>query len=113
MAPEQMDPTIERLDWRTDVFALGAILYEICRRAGIRGSAQLATSRRSAKTRAHLQDCRRSPSTEGMRLEIPREVEDICMQAIAVDRSQRLETVRELANAIEEWIEGIQRSASA
>jgi serine/threonine-protein kinase len=46
------------------------------------------------------------PSQVDPRIEIPKEVEDICMQAIAVDRSKRLETVRELANAIEDWIEG-------
>ncbi|HEU4613051.1 MAG TPA: serine/threonine-protein kinase, partial [Kofleriaceae bacterium] len=106
MAPEQMDPAIDRLDWRTDVFALGAILYEIL--CGVPAfddarTSDLASVRNDA---AKIYTPPPPPSTRAGELEIPREVEDICMQAIAVDRDARLETVRELANAIEEWIEG-------
>lgn len=106
MAPEQMDPSIDRLDWRTDVFALGAIIYEI-----LCGQPAFGEARRSDIT-AHGGDSSqiyklpRPPSQVDPRIEIPKEVEDIVMQAIAVDRSNRLETVRELANAIEDWIEG-------
>jgi eukaryotic-like serine/threonine-protein kinase len=105
MAPEQMDPTIERLDWRTDVFALGAIIYEI-----LCGVAAFEEARSSDITAIGKDPSRiyKLPLTPSARtqVEIPREVEDICMQAIAIDRNQRLETVRELANAIDEWIEG-------
>ncbi|HEX5058961.1 MAG TPA: bifunctional serine/threonine-protein kinase/formylglycine-generating enzyme family protein, partial [Kofleriaceae bacterium] len=105
MAPEQMDPKIERLDWRTDVFALGAIIYEI-----LCGLPAFKDARNSDVTAVGKDPARiyKTPELPSLKtaVEIPREVEEICMQAIAVDREQRLETVRELANAIEEWIEG-------
>ena len=106
MAPEQMDTSIERLDWRTDVFALGAILYEIlCGQPAFdqqRGSETAAL----AKDPMQVYSAPPQPSTRTSGIEIPREVEDVVMHAIAIDRDKRLETVRELANAIEEWIEG-------
>ncbi|HSD89008.1 MAG TPA: bifunctional serine/threonine-protein kinase/formylglycine-generating enzyme family protein [Kofleriaceae bacterium] len=106
MAPEQMDPSIERLDWRTDVFALGAIIYEIL--CGVPAFAEARTSDITALTNEpkRIYKTPLAPSVRDPRLEIPREVEDTCMQAIAVERDKRLETVRELANAIEDWIEG-------
>jgi eukaryotic-like serine/threonine-protein kinase len=105
MAPEQMDPTIERLDWRTDVFALGAIIYEIL--CGIPAFEEARSSDITAigKDPTRIYKLPLPPSTR-TQVEIPREVEEICMQAIAIDRNNRLETVRELANAIDEWIEG-------
>ncbi len=101
-----MDASIERLDWRTDVFALGVILYEIL--SGTRAFEDARTSDVTAvgKDPARLYKTPAPPSVRTAGLEIPKEIEDICMQAIAVDRNQRLETVRELSNAIEEWIEG-------
>src|SRR5690606_21063803 len=106
MAPEQMDTSIERLDWRTDVFALGAILYEIlCGEPAFdqqRGSQTAAL----AKDPMDVYTLPSLPSTRVTGIEIPREVEDVVMSAIAIDRNKRLETVRELANAVEEWIEG-------
>ncbi|HEY5945800.1 MAG TPA: bifunctional serine/threonine-protein kinase/formylglycine-generating enzyme family protein, partial [Kofleriaceae bacterium] len=105
MAPEQMDPTIDRLDWRTDVFALGAIIYEILCGVPAFEEARNADVTAVGKDPARIYQLPARPS-ERVSVEIPPEVEDICMQAIAADRNQRLETVRELANAIEEWIEG-------
>ncbi len=107
MAPEQMDPTIERLDWRTDVFALGAIIYEILCGTPAFDEARSSDITSIGKDPKRIYKLPPPPSTRvSSGVEIPREVEDICMQAIAVDRDGRLETVRELANAIEEWIEG-------
>jgi serine/threonine protein kinase/formylglycine-generating enzyme required for sulfatase activity len=106
MAPEQMDPAIERLDWRTDVFALGAILYEILCGIPAFEEARTSTAATLDNEGARIYSAPPPPSSRAPGFEIPREVEDICMQAIAVERDQRLETVRELANAIEEWIEG-------
>jgi serine/threonine-protein kinase len=105
MAPEQMDPKIERLDWRTDVFALGAIIYEILTGAAAFEEARSSDITSIGKDPQRIYKMPPLPSTKSQ-VEIPREVEDVVMQAIAVDRDKRLETVRELANAIDEWIEG-------
>jgi eukaryotic-like serine/threonine-protein kinase len=106
MAPEQMDPLVDRLDWRTDVFALGAIIYEIL--CGVPAFEEARRSDLSQIKHSPSKLYKRPPlpSSRDSRLEIPKEVEDTCMRAIAVDRDQRVETVRELAVAIEEWIEG-------
>lgn len=106
MAPEQMDPTIDRMDWRTDVFALGAILYEIL--CGVPAFDEARKSDITQLGRDPLNVYKRPPlpSSRDSRIEIPPEIEETCMAAIAVEREQRLATVRELADAIEEWIEG-------
>jgi serine/threonine-protein kinase len=105
MAPEQMDPKVERLDWRTDVFALGAIIYEILCGVPAFDEARSSDVTAIGKDPTRIYKLPPLPSTR-VAVEIPREVEDICMQAIAVERDERLDTVRELANAIEDWIEG-------
>ena len=106
MAPEQMDPTVRDLDWRTDVFALGAIIYEIL--CGVPAFEEARRSDITQVSRDPFNVYRRplAPSARDSRLEIPKEVEETCMKAISVERDSRLETVRELADAIEEWIEG-------
>ena len=105
MAPEQMDTTIERLDWRTDVFALGAIIYEILAGAAAFEEARSSDVTAIGKDPKRIYKMPARPSAKSQ-VEIPREVEDVVMQAIAVERNDRLETVRELADAIDEWIEG-------
>ncbi|HEY5951045.1 MAG TPA: serine/threonine-protein kinase, partial [Kofleriaceae bacterium] len=84
MAPEQMDPTIERLDWRTDVFALGAIIYEIL--CGVPAFEDARSSDLTAvgKDPKLIYKLPLAPSARDHRLDIPKEVEDVCMQAIAV-----------------------------
>jgi eukaryotic-like serine/threonine-protein kinase len=108
MAPEQMDPRIERFDERTDVFALGAILYEI-----LSGKAAFEDARNSDITTIGADPLRayRTPPLPSVvaqvtGLEVPREIEDVCMRAIAVHRSERLNSVGELSTAIDEYIEG-------
>jgi eukaryotic-like serine/threonine-protein kinase len=106
MAPEQMDPTIDRMDWRTDVFALGAIIYEILCGEPAFHDARKSDVSQMTRDPSKIYHLPPRPSSRNTSLEIPPEVEETCMAAIAVDRAQRLETVRELANAVEEWIEG-------
>jgi serine/threonine-protein kinase len=106
MAPEQMDPHIERFDERTDIFALGAILYEIL--CGKPAFEEARTSNVTNVSNDPFKVYRTPPlpSEIAEGLEVPREVEDICMRAITVARSERLTSVRELATAIDEYIEG-------
>ncbi|MBA3462846.1 MAG: SUMF1/EgtB/PvdO family nonheme iron enzyme [Deltaproteobacteria bacterium] len=105
MAPEQMDPTIERFDERTDVFALGAILYEILGGTSafpeVKSTdiAQLGADTLALYVRPPL------PSSIS-HADISPEVEDLCMRAIATDRKERLASARLLADAIDDFIEG-------
>lgn len=106
MAPEQMDPTIERFDGRTDVFALGAILYEI-----LVGKAAFPEVRSShvttiGKDPLAMYQTPPMPSTVVSDLAVTPEVEDICMRALSISRDDRLATARLLADAIDEFIEG-------
>ncbi len=106
MAPEQMDPTIERFDGRTDVFALGAILYEILVGKSAFpevGNTDVTTLGKDPMARYQLPSV---PSTVATDLGVPPEVEDICMRAIAISRDDRLASARLLADAIDEFIEG-------
>lgn len=110
MAPEQMDASIERFDERTDVFALGAILYEIL--AGeaafpeVKSSSVKSIDIHSAvQDRLALYAVPTLPTVLRPDLEI-QEIEDICMRAIAINRDERLTSARALADAIDEFIEG-------
>ena len=106
MAPEQLDPSVERFDWCTDVFALGAILYEIlCGTPAFEAARQCDVSTAQQQVGAIYAPPRR-PTAVDPQLEIPPEVEDIVLRALTIDRGQRVQTVRELADAIDEWIEG-------
>jgi serine/threonine protein kinase/formylglycine-generating enzyme required for sulfatase activity len=106
MAPEQMDLSIDRFDERTDVFALGSILYEIL--AGCSAFPEVKTSDVTTlgKDPMAMYQMPALPSTVAVGLEVSPEVEDICMRAIAISRDERLATARLLADAIDEFIEG-------
>ncbi|MBL0217300.1 MAG: SUMF1/EgtB/PvdO family nonheme iron enzyme [Myxococcales bacterium] len=105
MAPEQMDPTIERYDERTDVFGLGAILYEIL--AGKSAFPEVKSSDITTVGKDPLAMYQPPPlPSRVVPLDVPPEIEDICMRAIAIDRADRLANARMLADAIDEFIEG-------
>ncbi|MCX5745468.1 MAG: bifunctional serine/threonine-protein kinase/formylglycine-generating enzyme family protein [Proteobacteria bacterium] len=112
MAPEQMDLRIEQFDARTDVFALGAILYEI-----LVGRSAFPEVRNSDVTSIGKDpfsmyqlptpptEVTTDPEVVAALRGMP-EIEDYCMRALTIDRDARLASARELADAIEELIEG-------
>ena len=105
MAPEQMDPTIDRFDGRTDVFALGSILYEILAGKSAFPEVKNSDVTTLGKDPLALYQMPALPSSV-VSLEVSPEVEDICMRALAISRDDRLATARLLADAIDEFIEG-------
>ncbi|MBI4614826.1 MAG: SUMF1/EgtB/PvdO family nonheme iron enzyme [Planctomycetes bacterium] len=100
MSPEQAGGETGRIGPATDVYALGAILYEIL--AGVpphQGT--------YAQILARLVDGKlEPPSSRAPGREVPRELEAIALQAMARDPAQRYESAAHLARDLEAWLAG-------
>ncbi len=99
MAPEQLDGG--EVDCRADVYALGAILFEILTRQPLhpreRPVEAVASTRRGALAR---------PSVRCPHLEIAPEFDVILSRATAFAPSERYATARELAERVERFLDG-------
>lgn len=97
MSPEQARAENDRLDHRTDVYGLGAILYWI-----ITGQAP--------HKRDSLQDIQRNrfapPSQVRPTLRIPRELEAICLKAMSTAPEDRYQKSSDLAADLENFVAG-------
>ncbi len=103
MSPEQILGDLEGIDERTDVYALGAILFEILTltplhgRPGDRLEALLASTLQGADARA---------STRAPEAEVPPELEAICVRATMKAARDRFAGAREMSEAIERFLDG-------
>lgn len=96
MSPEQADTNTRSLDGRTDVYALGVLLYQLmCGQLPFQGDSreELAAAINSGEVRPPRQ----------IDDSIPREMESICMRAIARDPGQRYTTALDLARDLDEY----------
>jgi formylglycine-generating enzyme required for sulfatase activity/tRNA A-37 threonylcarbamoyl transferase component Bud32 len=100
MAPEQAEGRIADLDHRTDIYALGAILYEI-----LTGTRPYEASRSVDVLRALRQGPPELPSQRTPGRDIPAALETVCMRAMARKPSDRFENALDLAAHIEAWFE--------
>ncbi len=92
MSPEQVrDPS--RVDGRSDVWALGAILYELV-------SGQMAFVGTSVQAVLDMVLAEDPCPMTALRRDVPRELEAIVMRALARDRDKRWPTVATFARAI-------------
>jgi serine/threonine-protein kinase len=95
MSPEQARG--EPIDWRSDIFATGVILFE------------LTTGKRLFKGTSEYDTLklivdREYPLPSQARLGYPRELEVIVMRALTKDRAERWQSAREMQGAIEEFV---------
>jgi serine/threonine protein kinase len=100
MAPEQVLGAIDQLDARTDVYALGVVLFEILAfeplHRGLTVESLLASTLRGADARPSARGCP----------DVPPELEAICARATARDPADRYPTARALSDALDRVLDG-------
>lgn len=108
MPPEQARGELDEVDEQSDVYGLGAILYEILALVPpFVGEGPVETM--WAVIEAELAP----PSQRATDRAVPQELERICLKAMSRDKEARHETARDFAEELEAWIEGLQpREAS-
>lgn len=100
MAPEQARG-VEDVDRRADVYALGAVLFELLCLEPLHPAKTFEAILLSTVNGA---DAR--PSVRAPHAEIPPELEAICVKATAVDPADRFPDVGELLDALERFLDG-------
>ncbi len=106
MPPEQAAGKVSELDERSDIYSLGAILYQILTYEPPYSGDDLQVV---------LEDVRKGnfphPRKRCPKLKIPRELEAVCLKAMALEKKNRYQKVQELARDIRNYIEGFSVSA--
>jgi serine/threonine protein kinase len=93
MAPEQARGEAERIDSRTDVYGLGAVLYEL-----LAGRPPHQGNSREELLRAARAGDVVPPRQVNSR--VPRAVNDLCLRCLAKDPAQRFASAAEVAGAV-------------
>jgi hypothetical protein len=97
MAPEQAEGRIDLVDRRTDIYGLGAMLFEILTgRAPHGGIGTSGLLRRIAAGE--------TPLARGVNPTVPPPLEAVCARAMARDRAARYESPAALAEDVQRWL---------
>ncbi|MBI2900495.1 MAG: protein kinase [Planctomycetes bacterium] len=93
MSPEQARGEIDRLDGRSDVYSLGAVLYEmLAGRPPHRAPSVLGL--------LHLIQTKAPEPPSALRAGLPKALDDLCLRALARAPEKRFRSAAELADAI-------------
>jgi serine/threonine-protein kinase len=97
MAPEQADGRNDQVDFRTDVYGLGAVLYEV-----LTGRPPFA----GARTEEVLDRVRHEPPERPRRLVpgTPAALDAVCLKALSKDPAARYPTALALADDLRHWL---------
>ena len=99
MAPEQASGVVAEIDHRTDIYSLGALLYELLtRRAPYSGSsADIVVGEVIAKSPKPIRD---------LAPDAPAELVSICQRAMARDKNQRFQSAKDLSQEVQKFLTG-------
>jgi formylglycine-generating enzyme required for sulfatase activity/serine/threonine protein kinase len=111
MPPEQAKGRIDAIDRRSDIYALGAILYEILTLQPPVAKEGGAPAILERVAKGDIIPPRRRVRQAGSKQRIPAELEAMALKALARDPAQRYQTVALFRQDIERFLDG--RSVSA
>lgn len=104
MAPEQAEGRLDRIDHRTDIFGLGAMLYEVLTgQAPFTGGDTLAVIVKAQRAEP--------PPPRTIWPQVPPALETACLRALAKEPTDRYQSAAELAQAVHTWQEVQRRQA--
>jgi tRNA A-37 threonylcarbamoyl transferase component Bud32 len=98
MAPEQAEGRLDLVDARTDIYGLGAILFEILTgRPPHEGKTSVEVLKR-------ITEAQSSPKARDSGVPVPAALDAICARAMARDREARYASAADLAEEIQRWL---------
>ena len=97
MAPEQVRGEVHRIDGRTDIWAVGVMLYELITRRKPFSS----TDPSELYDQILTHDPRPPRQIDGS---IPRELESICLKCLAKRRTERYPTAHDFRDELNSWL---------
>ncbi len=101
MPPEQLTGTLADLDVQTDVWSLGAVLYEM-----LTLTVPFMGEQMEETMKKLLTDPVELPTVRAPDRLIPEELERICMRGLSRDRRQRYQSVQSMLRDVEAYLEG-------
>ncbi len=104
MAPEQASGQTEKLDERTDVYALGAILYFLLTGAPPLDVGSVSSAHQRFQGKSVIPPRRRDPR-------ISRSIEAVCLKAMAHQQDQRYSNALSLSNDVSRYLDGLSVTA--
>jgi serine/threonine-protein kinase len=101
LSPEQASGERSTVDGRSDVYALGAVLFEILTLEPLHESARIPLMLKRIRDGVEARPSVRAPEAH-----VPPELETICVTATRRDRNARYQSARDLHDAIEAFLDG-------